>query len=191
VAINSVLSTDSITVFGPPDSVTVSLDIGATGERGSFIYSGNGDPNINTSPFVNDPAKVGDLYLRTDVNGNYGTVYQYAAVPGGNEWQAVLKFQPTTYSDIVNASFSSGSANITVALNDFYENAPVNLSVNNLAVQLTAENNIPLVLSVSQKTLTSGASRNLIITAVGSEYDGSAWLSMSGSVNIGINISVI
>ena len=39
------VNTDDITVLGPPAQVNVQLDIGATGNRGSQIFVGTGNPN--------------------------------------------------------------------------------------------------------------------------------------------------
>jgi uncharacterized protein YjbI with pentapeptide repeats len=90
MAINSIVQTESITVFGPPDVIEIGLDIGATGERGSYIYSGSVDPNSNPLLFQNNPQKIGDLFLRTSNN----TLYQYFSVPGGDQWQVIVNFNP-------------------------------------------------------------------------------------------------
>ena len=39
------VSTDSITVVGPPNIVEVLVDIGPTGTRGNRFIVGSGDPN--------------------------------------------------------------------------------------------------------------------------------------------------
>lgn len=90
MAINSIVQTDSITVFGPPEVIEIGLDIGETGERGSYIYSGSVDPNSNPLLFENNPQKIGDLFLRTSNN----TLYQYFSVPGGDQWEVIVNFNP-------------------------------------------------------------------------------------------------
>jgi hypothetical protein len=163
MAINSVVETDSITVFGPPETIEVSLDIGATGERGSLIYSGSGDPNLNTGVFINEQPKLSDLYLRTDTGADYGLIYQYNAVPGGNEWQSILKIIPILYSTIEEVEFISGSASVTIPLSNIYEDAPSSLTANNFSVQLTPEYSEAVALSISTKGLTTGESKSLVI----------------------------
>jgi hypothetical protein len=82
MAINVVVSNDDLTVLGPPASIDLQVDIGPEGPRGSYIYSGFGDPNLISGPFINNPQEVGDLYYRTSNN----IIYQYSSVPGGDQW---------------------------------------------------------------------------------------------------------
>lgn len=191
MAINTVISNDDLTVLGPPTSIDLQLDIGPAGTRGSIFYSGSGDPNVNTSQFTSNPPNLNDIYIRTDLGANYGTVYKYTSLPAGSQWQSILKFQPINYNDIRNITFTSGSATTTVILDDFYVNAPANLSTDQIAVQLTPENNVPLVLSVSGKTLTSGTTRTFIVSMTGAEYSSGSWANMSGSANIALNLTLL
>lgn len=188
MAINTVVSNDDLVIYGPPSSIELQLGIGATGQRGSIFFSGTGDPNSIT--FTETP-QLNDLFIRNDIGGNYGTVYKYVSAPGGDEWQSVLDFQPINYNSVVNTTFTSGSAMITVLLDSFYQNAPSNLSADEIAIQLTPENDVPLVLSISDKSITLGENRNLIIELAGVEYNSPTWSAMSGSVNIGLNLSII
>jgi hypothetical protein len=90
MAITSVVNTDQITVLGPPSSIDLQVDLGATGERGSIIYAAAGEPAGSGSvAFINVPPKVGDVYLQTDEE-NQLTIYQFISVPGNpNQWQEV------------------------------------------------------------------------------------------------------
>lgn len=188
MAINTVVATDELTVFGPPNNIELQVDIGPEGQRGSIFFSGTGDPNSLT--FTETP-KLNDLFIRTDLGGNYGTVYKYVSVPAGNQWQSILTFQPITYNSILTASFSSGSTSLNVLLDDFYLNAPSNLQADSVSVQLTPQHEVPLVLSISDKSITTGTNRNLVIDVVGAEYTSGSWSSMSGSVNIGVSLSIV
>jgi hypothetical protein len=190
MAINSVVTTDSITVFGPPESIEVALDIGPSGERGSLIYSGSGNPNINTGAFANESPKVNDLYVRTDSGGDYGVVYQYNAIPGGNEWQSILKFQPVFYNTIETLVFSGGSASVTIPLSDIYEDAPATLTAENLSVQMTPEHSEAIAHSVSTKAITVGGNRSALFIIKAKEIAGSV-ANLSGSVNFNIAISIV
>jgi hypothetical protein len=91
MALTPVVSTDQITVLGPPSIIDLQTDIGATGERGSIIYAVSADPNSSEAQtvFTNEPPKIGDIYLDSEQE-NIITVYQYASVPGNeNQWQEV------------------------------------------------------------------------------------------------------
>lgn len=107
MAINSVVQSDSITVFGPPEVIEIGLDVGSQGERGSYIYTGFGDPNIITSTFTNNPQKIGDLYYRVSNN----VIYQYTLKPGGNQWEQVADLG-------INLSINSQSETYTIGLSD-------------------------------------------------------------------------
>lgn len=191
MAINSVVSTDSITVFGPPEVIELGLDVGAQGRRGSLIYTGSGDPNVNTGVFINEPALVGDLYLRTDFGADYGVVYQYNTVPSGNEWSSVLKFQPVTYSAIESLAFASGSVTVTIPLNDIYNDAPGTLTASNFSIQLTPEHNKSLAFAIDNKALTTGATRSLVFDIIAKEVETSGNTNLSGTVDFSITVNVL
>ena len=51
------ISTDNITVVGPPNTIEVLVDIGPAGTRGSQTFVGVGNPNsvnIGQTPLLND-----------------------------------------------------------------------------------------------------------------------------------------
>ncbi len=129
MAINLIVQDDNLTVYGPPQSLELAVDIGPKGDKGNKIYSGPGNPNTNSGLFINDPASISDIFIRNDLGADYGVVYQYRSVPGGNEWQSVLKFQPITYSEIIDVPFTSGSASFLIPLTSLYVDAPLNLTV--------------------------------------------------------------
>lgn len=187
MAINVVLENDDLTVLGPPASIDLQVDIGPSGPRGSYIYSASGDPNVVTGPFTSIPPSVGDLYFRTSNN----TMYQYLAVPGGEQWEIISNIDPISYNSIENITFSAGSGSISILLDDIYESAPVNLTTADLAIQLTAIKTNPMVLSISNKTLTSGSTRSLLLDFVAAEYSSGTWSNSSGSANINLNISIV
>jgi hypothetical protein len=191
MAINSIVSTDSITVFGPPEVIELGLDVGAQGQRGSLIYTGAGDPNINTGVFVNEPALVGDLYLRTDFGSDYGIVYQYNVTPTGNEWGSVLKFQPVTYSVIESLTFASGSVVVSIPVNDIYNDAPETLTASNFSIQLTPEHSKPVLFAIDNKGLVTTSTRSLVFTILAAEQDSGGVADLVGTIDFNITINVL
>lgn len=103
MAINStldvVIQEDDLVVLGPPSTIDVSVDIGPQGDRGSTFFTGSGDPNdLTLAQFETIHGAVpvyGDIYLRIDFGADYGTFYTYNAVPGGDQWSAVLDLLQT------------------------------------------------------------------------------------------------
>lgn len=190
MAINLIVQDDNLTVYGPPQSLELAVDIGPKGDKGNKIYAGPGDPNVNTGLFISDPAEISDIFIRNDLGADYGVVYQYKSVPGGNEWQAVLKFQPITYSTILDVPFTSGSASFLIPLTSLYVDAPLNLTSDNISVQLTPEHTAPVAVTVSGKVITSGGSRSLQVSLLGKELSGSI-TNLSGTISINVNLSIV
>lgn len=179
MAIDTIISNDELIVVGPPASVSVSVDIGPQGERGSQFFFGLGPPTSpeNAAGLVN--AKVNDLYINRKLGGGkYGVVYILNAVPGGSIWQEVLKFQPLSYSIQKIVNFASGTGSISIPLADFYSNAPESLNVNTILVQATAELNNPAFVSVSNKEIKDvSAVKTFVAELKGSQFS-------SGSVSL-------
>jgi hypothetical protein len=151
MAIDTIISNDELVVVGPPASVSVSVDIGPQGERGSEFYTGVGTPAQNAASLVD--AKVNDLYINRLLGGNYGVVYKLNAVAGGSSWQAILKFRPISHSIQKLVNFTAGSGSVSVSLADFYSSAPESLDPNSILVQATAELNNPAFISISNKNI--------------------------------------
>jgi hypothetical protein len=153
MAIDTIISNDELVVVGPPASVSVSVDIGPQGERGSQFYSGVGLPTAAANAASLVDAKVNDLYINRLLGGNYGVVYKLNAAPGGTLWQSILNFQPISYSTQELVNFTSGTGSISIPLADFYSNAPENLDPDTILIQATAELNNPAFISISNKNI--------------------------------------
>lgn len=180
MAIDTIISNDELVVVGPPASVSVSVDIGPQGERGSEFYTGVGTPAENAASLVD--AKVNDLYINRLLGGNYGVVYKLNAVPGGSSWQPVLKFQPISHSIQKLVNFASGTGSISIPLADFYSSAPESLNANTILVQATAELDNPAFISVSNKSITEVSSvKTFVVELQGAELSSGSVSSLSSS----------
>ena len=149
MAIDTIISNDELVVVGPPASVSVSVDIGPQGERGSQFFSGIGLPPAPESL----GAKVNDLYINRLLGGNYGVVYKLNATPGGTLWQSILNFQPISHSIQKPVNFTSGTGSVSIPLADFYSTAPENLDAETILVQAITELNNPAFISISNKNI--------------------------------------
>lgn len=192
MAIDTIISNDELVVIGPPASVSVNVDIGPKGERGSEFYSGVGTPAENAASLVD--AKVNDLFINRLLGGNYGVVYKLNAVPGGSSWQPILKFQPIAHSIQKVVNFTAGSGSISIALADFYSSAPEGLDANTILVQATAELDNPAFISVSNKSITEvSGTRTFIAELKGAEFSSGSVSFLSSSatpVNLFITAGV-
>jgi hypothetical protein len=189
MAIDTIISNDELVVVGPPASVSVSVDIGPQGERGSQFYSGVGTPAENAASLVD--AKINDLYINRLLGGNYGVVYKLNATPGGSSWQAILKFQPISHSVQKLVNFTSGTASVSIPLADFYSNAPEGLDPNKILIQATSELDNPAFISVSNKNIQDVSTvKTFIAELKGAELSsGSVSLISSSAVPINFYIT--
>jgi hypothetical protein len=189
MAIDTIISNDELVVVGPPASVSVSVDIGPQGERGSEFYSGVGTPAQNAASLID--AKVNDLYINRLLGGNYGVVYKLNATPGGSSWQAILKFQPISHSVQKIVNFTSGAGSISIPLADFYSSAPENLNPDTILIQATSELNNPAFISISNKDIqTVSTVKTFIAELKGAEFSsGSVSLISSSAVPVNFYIT--
>jgi hypothetical protein len=187
MAINVVIEDPQLTVLGPPASLTLNVNSGEQGTRGTKIFSGVGNPN--SSSLLSDKI-LGDLFVRTDIGPDYGVIYQYVSVPGGPEWQKIINFQPIRYNAIVNLMFAGGSGSVSIPLSNFYIDAPAGLTANNLVTQVSAQSDNPTAVGTT-KLLTSGSTRNIILYINAAEFVSASWSYLSGSANFNVGISVI
>ena len=74
--VDILMNTDTLSIVGPPDVVTLVTETGATGPRGSLWFTGAGMPSSLTIPDY-DSLKVGDMY----VDQNDGGIYQMILLP--------------------------------------------------------------------------------------------------------------
>jgi hypothetical protein len=188
MAIDTIISNDELVVVGPPASVSVSVDIGPQGERGSQFYSGIGTPAQNLASLVD--AKVNDLYINRLLGGNYGVVYKLNATPGGSSWQSILKFQPISHSVQKLVNFTSGSGSISIPLADFYSSAPESLDPNTILVQATAELNNPAFVSISNKNIQDVSSVKTFIVELSGAQLSSGSVSLISASAVPINFYI-
>jgi hypothetical protein len=190
MAIDTIISNDELVVVGPPASVSVSVDIGPQGERGSQFFAGVGTPDENLSILSN--AKINDLYINNRIGPKYGVVYKLDATPGGSIWTEVLRFQPTSYGVKRSINFSSGSGSVSVPLADFYSNAPESLNPETILIQATPETDDPSFISVSNKSIQDiSGSRTFVAELKGAEFSsGSVSLISSSATPVSFFITV-
>jgi hypothetical protein len=191
MAIDTIISNDELVVVGPPASVSVSVDIGPQGERGSQFYSGIGAPTLpqNIASLVD--AKINDLYINRLLGGKYGVVYKLNAIPGGSSWEEILKFQPISHSIQKIVNFTSGTGSVSIPLADFYSSAPENLNPNTILIQAISELNNPAFISISNKDIQTVSSvKTFIAELKGAEFSsGSISLISSSAVPINLYIT--
>ena len=107
--VDVLLSTENVSVFGGPSQLDVSIDYGAKGDRGTFIFTGNGKP---TDADVDLPSiQPLDLYINLKPSDNeYLFLYQYGNINGVLQWSRVLRLIPNTALANIPVIFYNGEA---------------------------------------------------------------------------------
>jgi len=174
-----VISDPELSVFGPVETINVSVDIGQTGTRGSKQFVGSGVPSgatISETPLAND------LYL--DVSNSQ--LYQYI----DSTWTIVGKFAPTTYHTIEGATFASGSATFTYDIVDIFGLTEIDgnydFVIHHSIRGKVSQYNI--LSSVIGKPVLSGTDLSFTIKA--KYLDDETWTNLSGQYNVMLSISL-
>jgi hypothetical protein len=108
--VDILLASENLSVFGGPARIDISVDYGAQGQRGTFIFRGNGKP---TDPDVDFPQAVQpyDLYINEKPSDfEYLFLYQYGNVNGVLQWSKVLRLIPNTALANIPVIFYNGEA---------------------------------------------------------------------------------
>ncbi len=162
-----------LSVYGPVEEITVSVDIGQTGTRGSKQFVGSGLPSSLTIPETPLP---NDLYLNVD--NSY--LYQYIS----STWTLVGKFAPTTYNIVEGVTFASGSANFSF---DIFDMFGITETDSGFIIQHNIIGTTDPIASVITKPTLVGT--DLSFSIKGKSLSGS-WSNLSGNYDVMLSISI-
>jgi hypothetical protein len=188
MSVEVLVNTDDITVLGPPAEVKVQLDIGATGNRGSQVFVGTGNPNaitIGQTPILND------LYINNAPGDEYSYLYQYISSLGTNTWVPILKVNPTIYSANHLQTFISGSTTITIPVASIVQITGTPLTEENFSIKFSVGHSSPVAASISSVAITGASNENLSITLKAAELSSGTWQNLATTVTIHTLITVI
>jgi hypothetical protein len=108
--VDVLVSSENVSVLGGPAEVSLSLDLGSPGPRGSNIFTGNGKPTDPDSGLPSD-IKAFDLYINIKPSDDeYLFLYQYGSVNGVLAWTRVIRLIPNTAIANVPVLFLNGQA---------------------------------------------------------------------------------
>ena len=188
-----VVNTDDLVVLAPPTNIDVGIDFGPQGQRGATFYAGSGNPNdesVSENVFGDLIIPVeGDIYINTAAGANYGWLFIYNPKIVGDDWDSVLRLNPSIYTRNVEQTFTSGTTTISIPTADIVPSGTVISSAYNFIVNLTPINSDPTVLTVNSQII-SGS--NLEIVVQGMKYSGGSWSVLDAeTINISTNIAVV
>lgn len=193
MAIDVVLSTDEITVLGPPNIIDLSVNIGPQGNRGSYVFIGSGDPNnAGVLPSSITP-QVYDVFINSASNSKYSWMYQYVAQPGSTTptWEAALRLSPAIYASNISLSFNgSGIASKSILIADITPGSVIS-DANRYIVTLSPIGSDPVAWAINSKTVNVGGTPTLDLSIEAVKYSSSTWSALTGSVTWGIVVTMV
>ncbi len=187
--VDIVLDSEELTVLGGPSQVSVQVDLGSEGDRGSIFVVDSSEPNSITEDNVISGVTVQafDMYINTQNK----KMYQYVVGDGGAlVWVEILSIIPNTYSVNKTVTFSSGEATISdIAVTSIVDSGSVSgLTAANFNVQYSILGSSPIASSISVSNPSGG---NLPINLYATEFDGTTWSDLSGSKSVHLFITVV
>lgn len=182
------IANEDLTVIGGPTSINVSMDIGATGDRGSQIFVSPGNPN---DVVIGQTPKVFDLCINTlKSDEEYLFMYQYQNLGSVNQWVPLFKIIPDTFSENVEKTFADGSTTVNVPVASITETQ--NLTSANFNVQCSIKSTNPTAASVSIGSITIIDDVQILpITVNAVEFVDNAWALLSGAKVVQLAITVV
>ena len=194
------LSNDDLTVFGGPETISLDLDFGPTGDRGSLIIGVQGDPrNTTVANSITQEEQVLDIAIDYSPSSpTYKTVFQYVATPSGNpQWTPIVSLKTNFYSEKkgpltpVNGKITIPPINVT----DIYDIEEGTVSSSRFNIQYSISSSSlsgPLATNLIVKDLiTTQGFLALPLEIQGVEYKDGTWAPMSGEKMIHLFITVV
>jgi|694.fasta_scaffold00107_131 hypothetical protein len=187
------LSSDDLTVLGGPAEISLDVDFGPQGERGSLIFYGSQKPDAFSFP---TDLKVYDIYINVNpTDDEYQFVYQYLPEVGGAlNWAKVLRLSPTIYSYNQTVAFDSSGTSldpIEILLSNFVsEDLIGTYSSDDFNVQVNILNENPVSIGTTVLDITPGSIQALPISIKAIEYSSGSWQPLTGSQTVHILVTL-
>ena len=193
------LSNDDLTIFGGPETISLDLDTGPQGDRGSLVIGVQGDPR-NTSVANSIVQNIQALDVAIDyspASETFKTVFQYVSTGGQLQWTPLVSLKTNFYSS-TKGPLTPADGKITVPplnLSSIYDLSEGTISAARFNVQYSvssSELSGPLATTLIVKELnTSQGFVALPLEIKGVEYLDGAWTAMTGPKYVHLFITVV
>lgn len=193
------LSNDDLTVFGGPESVSLDLDIGPQGDRGSIIIGVLGDPrdaNVE-STIVQDTQALDIAIDYQPASTTYKTVFQKVSGGGSLQWTPLISLKTNYYSSIKDVTAANGVLTIPpINVSDIYGSSGITAATSeafNVQYSVSSPDTAgPLATNLVVKDLiTSQGFLALPLEIKGVEYIDNTWQPMAGPKRVHLFITVV
>lgn len=195
--VDVLLSSENIDILGGSSRVDTDVNIGSTGDRGSNIFVGSGDPNSGEVPVPLTP-KTYDMFINLDPSSlDYLFLYQYLNSDGEFSWVKLSRLIPNTFLENYTGNFVNGQLEYVLPADRVIPFSTVGVyEAENFNVQHTVINDKPIASSVSLGALAINEATGkfeIKITVNAAEYTSpSTWASFNkNNVRVDFIISVI
>lgn len=188
------LSNDDLTVFGGPESISLDLDIGPQGDRGSIIVGVLGDPR-DTSVASTIVQETQALDIAIDYNPystTYKTVFQKVSTGQGLQWTPLITLKTNYYSSVKDVTAVNGILTIPpINLSEIADE--INLTSANFSIQYSVSSPTggPVSTSLVVNDVIDSPIRALPLQIKGVEYIDDAWQPMAGPKRVHLFITVV
>jgi hypothetical protein len=193
------LSNDDLTVFGGPETISLDLDIGPQGDRGSIIIGVLGDPrNANVAATIVQDTQALDIAIDYQpVSTTYKTVFQKVSSGGSLQWTPLISLKTNYYSSIKNVTAANGVLTIPpINVSEIYGSSGITAATSeafNVQYSISSPDTAgPLSTNLVVKDLiTSQGFLALPLEIKGVEYIDNTWQPMAGPKRVHLFITVV
>ena len=188
------ISNEDLTVFGGPAEISLDLDIGPQGDRGSIIVGVLGDPRDTSvaSAIVQETQALDIAIDYSPYSTTYKTVFQKVSTGGGLQWTPLLTLKTNYYSSVKDVTSVDGILTIPpINLSEIADE--INLTSANFSIQysISSPTGGPVSTSLVVNDVIDSPIRALPLQIKGVEYIDNAWQPMAGPKRVHLFITVV
>ena len=188
------ISNEDLTVFGGPAEISLDLDIGPQGDRGSIIVGVLGDPRDTSvaSAIVQETQALDIAIDYNPYSTTYKTVFQKVSTGGGLQWTPLLTLKTNYYSSVKDVTSVDGILTIPpINLSEIADE--INLTSANFSIQYSVSSPTggPVSTSLVVNDVIDSPIRALPLQIKGVEYIDDAWQPMAGPKRVHLFITVV
>ena len=193
------LSNDDLTVFGGPETISLDLDIGPQGDRGSIIVGSNGNPqDANVNAAIVQSLQALDIAIDYNpASTTYKTVFQRIATATGTQWTELFNLKTNYYSSIKDVTAVNGTITVPpINVTDIYGGSGLTIASEasfNIQYSISSEApSNPMATSLVVNELNTGPGfLALPLEIKGVEYNGTTWEPIAGPKRVHLFITVV
>lgn len=192
------LSNEDLTVFGGPESISLDLDIGPQGDRGSIIIGVLGDPrNSSVAASIVQETQALDIAIDYQPASPYfKNVFQKVSTGGSLQWTPLVNLKANSYSATKTITASGGKLVIPpINVTEIYDLSENEVTSANFKVNYSisaSDSSGPLATTLIVKDLiTSQGFLALPLEIKGVEYVDGTWSPITGLKVVHLFITVV